>query len=73
MGIVNERVEGSKRPELLSRRSRDDDESTTPGTSHKELPVDLDRWEVGNQQPDSVALHFQGRQLVIYPPLDFGR
>ncbi|KAG8912590.1 hypothetical protein FRC01_005006, partial [Tulasnella sp. 417] len=45
MGIVNERVEGGAELELYGRRSRDDDGLTTPGTSHKELQVDLDRWE----------------------------
>ncbi|KAG9040713.1 hypothetical protein FS837_000277, partial [Tulasnella sp. UAMH 9824] len=44
MGIVDERVEGNVGPELYGRRSGDDDEPTTPGTSHKELQVDLDRW-----------------------------
>lgn len=50
MGVVDERVEGIEGPELYGRRSGDDDddEPTTPGTSHKGLRVDLDRWEVSN-------------------------
>ncbi|KIO33294.1 hypothetical protein M407DRAFT_241104 [Tulasnella calospora MUT 4182] len=45
MGIVNQRVEGSEGPKLYGRRSRNDDELTTPGASHKEPQVDLDRLE----------------------------
>ncbi|KIO33298.1 hypothetical protein M407DRAFT_17853 [Tulasnella calospora MUT 4182] len=51
MGIVDERVEGNEGPELYGRRSRaDEDEPTTPDSSHKELRVDLDRWEVGTER-----------------------
>ncbi|KAG9042465.1 hypothetical protein FS837_010832 [Tulasnella sp. UAMH 9824] len=48
MGIVDERVEGNEGPELYGRRYRprdEEDEPTTPTSSHKGLQVDLDRWE----------------------------
>ncbi|KAG8930595.1 hypothetical protein FRC01_002549 [Tulasnella sp. 417] len=53
MGIVDERVEGNEGPGLYGRRSRDDEDGlTTPSSSHKELQVDLDQWELVHSPSD---------------------
>lgn len=73
MGVVDERVEGIEGPELYGRRSGDDDddEPTTPGTSHKGLRVDLDRWEDEARpgSPCSKSASIRSRRTPEPPPL----
>ncbi|KIO33297.1 hypothetical protein M407DRAFT_198801 [Tulasnella calospora MUT 4182] len=73
MGLVDERVEGNEGPELYGRRpgSNDQDELTTPGSSHKELRVDLDRWEneVRSGSPYSTSVSIRSKRTLEAPPL----
>lgn len=71
MGIVDERAEGNVGLELYGRRSRDGDESTTLGTSQKELQVDLDRWgdEVRSGPPYSPMASIRSQRTPEAAPL----
>ncbi|KAG8922271.1 hypothetical protein FRC00_007632, partial [Tulasnella sp. 408] len=73
MGIVDERVEGSEGPGLFSRKFNrdDDDEPTTPGSSHKEPQVDLDRWEPEDRSrsPHSASASLPDQPTSEAPPL----